>query len=278
MQNVRNSVARKSTTIGRTWTCCLKLPSPISFVQARFGLPGIESARKAPRAKKMESYRRIVAGRWQRALPGPGGEGMRYIQRGFVSLFPMRGGAKRRGGCWRLSPPRRCGGPLLDEEGIKPSQPCPPIAIVEDDAAIRANYADALRKHALRSERLRSARRSDADFAPGPRSRRDRHRPGARSPTGASRCAASSAPSLPVFRSFFSPRATRTFDAVSGLRLGADDYLTKDVSLPHLLARFGAVSQDDALRERRRRGKCSSAGLEARREALTASWKTGQSG
>src|SRR5205814_6679378 len=31
------------------------------------------------------------------------------------------------------------------------------------------------------------------------------------------------------------------FDIVSGLRLGADDYLTKDVSLPHLLARIAAL-------------------------------------
>src|SRR5205814_331549 len=31
------------------------------------------------------------------------------------------------------------------------------------------------------------------------------------------------------------------FDVVSGLRLGADDYLTKDVSLPHLLARISAL-------------------------------------
>jgi two-component system OmpR family response regulator len=31
------------------------------------------------------------------------------------------------------------------------------------------------------------------------------------------------------------------FDVVSGLRLGADDYLTKDVSLPHLLARIAAL-------------------------------------
>jgi two-component system OmpR family response regulator len=31
------------------------------------------------------------------------------------------------------------------------------------------------------------------------------------------------------------------FDAVSGLRMGADDYLTKDVSLPHLLARVSAL-------------------------------------
>ncbi|HLP25390.1 MAG TPA: winged helix-turn-helix domain-containing protein, partial [Acidobacteriota bacterium] len=31
------------------------------------------------------------------------------------------------------------------------------------------------------------------------------------------------------------------FDIVSGLRLGADDYLTKDISLPHLLARVAAL-------------------------------------
>ena len=31
------------------------------------------------------------------------------------------------------------------------------------------------------------------------------------------------------------------FDVVAGLRIGADDYLTKDVSLPHLLARVAAL-------------------------------------
>ena len=45
-------------------------------------------------------------------------------------------------------------------------------------------------------------------------------------------------------------------DAVSGLRLGADDFLTKDVSLPHLVARVNALFRRiDALRrpdERRR--------------------------
>jgi len=40
------------------------------------------------------------------------------------------------------------------------------------------------------------------------------------------------------------------FDAVSGLRLGADDYLTKDISLPHLMARIAALFRRlDALRE-----------------------------
>lgn len=38
-------------------------------------------------------------------------------------------------------------------------------------------------------------------------------------------------------------------DAVSGLRLGADDFLTKDLSLPHLLARIHALFRRiDALR------------------------------
>ena len=31
------------------------------------------------------------------------------------------------------------------------------------------------------------------------------------------------------------------FDTVSGLRMGADDYLTKDISLPHLTARIAAL-------------------------------------
>jgi len=31
------------------------------------------------------------------------------------------------------------------------------------------------------------------------------------------------------------------FDAISGLRLGADDYLTKDITLPQLLARIAAL-------------------------------------
>ena len=43
---------------------------------------------------------------------------------------------------------------------------------------------------------------------------------------------------LPII--FLSARDS-DFDIVSGLRLGADDYLTKDVSLPHLLARVAAL-------------------------------------
>ena len=45
-------------------------------------------------------------------------------------------------------------------------------------------------------------------------------------------------PTLPII--FLTARDSE-FDAVSGLRLGADDYLTKDISLPHLMARVAAL-------------------------------------
>jgi len=44
--------------------------------------------------------------------------------------------------------------------------------------------------------------------------------------------------SLPII--FLSARDS-DFDVVSGLRLGADDYVTKDVSMPHLTARIAAL-------------------------------------
>lgn len=46
------------------------------------------------------------------------------------------------------------------------------------------------------------------------------------------------APDLPII--FLTARDSE-FDAISGLRLGADDYLTKDISQPHLLARVVAL-------------------------------------
>src|SRR5882672_12558355 len=101
MQNVRNSVARKSTTIGRTLDLLLEASIfDLLCAGPLRALPGIEAPEKGlRRAKKMESCRRIVAGRWQCPELRPSGEGMRYIQRGFVSPpFLRRGGAKRRGG------------------------------------------------------------------------------------------------------------------------------------------------------------------------------------
>lgn len=44
--------------------------------------------------------------------------------------------------------------------------------------------------------------------------------------------------SLPII---FLTARDNDFDTVSGLRMGADDYLTKDISLPHMIARIAAL-------------------------------------
>ena len=115
------------------------------------------------------------------------------------------------------------------------------IAIVEDDPAIRANYAEALRKHGFdvsaygaREEALAAMRSRLPDLAVidiGLAGDPD---------AGFVLCRELRALSstLPII--FLTARDS-DFDVVSGLRLGADDYLTKDVSLPHLLARIGAL-------------------------------------
>ncbi|NHA15695.1 proteobacterial dedicated sortase system response regulator [Thioalkalivibrio sp. XN279] len=115
------------------------------------------------------------------------------------------------------------------------------IAIVEDEAAIRENYADAFRREGYRVS-THAGRREALDAF------------GARLPDlvlidvslgdepegGFELCRElrARAPRLPLI--FLTARDS-DFDAVSGLRLGADDYLTKDISLPHLLARVAAL-------------------------------------
>ncbi|HEX8989646.1 MAG TPA: proteobacterial dedicated sortase system response regulator [Rhodocyclaceae bacterium] len=115
------------------------------------------------------------------------------------------------------------------------------IAIVEDDPAIRANYVDALRRqgyevsaHADRPAamaafaiRLPDLALIDVGLGDEPEG-------------GFELCRSLRAMSarLPIL--FLSARDS-DFDIVSGLRLGADDYLTKDISLPHLLARVAAL-------------------------------------
>ena len=61
-------------------------------------------------------------------------------------------------------------------------------------------------------------------------------------------------------RSYFLTARDSDLDVISGLRLGADDYLTKDISLQHLVARVVALfrrvealsggAQDEQLLER----------------------------
>src|ERR1700675_1146038 len=115
------------------------------------------------------------------------------------------------------------------------------IAIVEDEPAIRQNYADVLRKHGyevaayasrpLAMQAFRVQLPSLALIDVGLADEMD---------GGFTLCRELRAlsPLLPII--FLSARDS-DFDIVSGLRLGADDYLTKDVSLPHLMARIAAI-------------------------------------
>jgi len=115
------------------------------------------------------------------------------------------------------------------------------IAIVEDDPAIRANTADALKKHGYevaafgaRTDALAAFRTRLPDLAIVDIGLGDEY------DGGFALCRELRAMSarLPII--FLTARDS-DFDVVSGLRMGADDYLTKDASLPHLLARIAAL-------------------------------------
>ncbi len=115
------------------------------------------------------------------------------------------------------------------------------IAIVEDEPAIRANYADALRRHgyevaayASRPEALAAFRVRLPDLALVDIGLGD-DVDGGFALTRELRALSATVPII-----FLSARDS-DFDIVAGLRLGADDYLTKDVSLPHLAARISAL-------------------------------------
>jgi two-component system OmpR family response regulator len=115
------------------------------------------------------------------------------------------------------------------------------IAIVEDEPAIRANYADALRRHgfevvayAARNEALAAFVTRLPDLALVDIGL------GADVDGGFALCRELRALSATLPIIFLTARDS-DFDVVAGLRLGADDYLTKDVSLPHLLARIAAL-------------------------------------
>ena len=115
------------------------------------------------------------------------------------------------------------------------------IAIVEDEAAIRDNYAAAFRREGYAVDTYEARAPALAAFE-------------ARLPDlvvidvnlkddvegGFELCRElrTRATDLPII--FLTARDSE-FDAVSGLRLGADDYLTKDISLPHLMARVAAL-------------------------------------
>lgn len=117
----------------------------------------------------------------------------------------------------------------------------PYIAIVEDEPALRDNYADAFRRQSYRVGTFASRKQALKAF--------DDRLPdlvvidvtlGNEPEGGFELCRElrGRSASLPII--FLTARDSE-LDEVSGLRLGADDYLTKDISIAHLLARVAAL-------------------------------------
>src|SRR5258706_11944114 len=123
------------------------------------------------------------------------------------------------------------------------------IAIVEAEPALRENYSAALARHGYQIEtagnrkpRMQAFRTRLPDLAIIDISLEDE------AEGGFDLCRDLRALSAEIPIIFLTARDSE-LDAVSGLRLGADDFLTKDVSLPHLGARVAALFRRiDALR------------------------------
>jgi two-component system OmpR family response regulator len=149
------------------------------------------------------------------------------------------------------------------------------VAVVEDEAAIRENYAAALRRQGYRVAAYADRQGALSAFAA--------RLPdlviidinlGAEIEGGFELCRDLRARSstLPII--FLTARES-DLDVVSGLRLGADDYLTKRVSLDHLLARVAALFRRiDALKTDAAAGDRVEQGLLVLdRDRMTAHWR-----
>jgi two-component system OmpR family response regulator len=149
------------------------------------------------------------------------------------------------------------------------------IAIIEDEAVIRDNYTDYLQRQGYQVTALDSRESALTAFEQG--------LPdlvildiglGDDIDGGFAICQALRArsASLPII--FLTARDS-DFDTVAGLRLGADDYLTKEISLPHLAARIAALfRRADLLGETQEEPQellCDDLRLDAQR--LSSYWK-----
>jgi two-component system, OmpR family, response regulator len=115
------------------------------------------------------------------------------------------------------------------------------VAIVEDEAPIRENYADALRRQGYRVQTFANREHAMGAFR-------------IRLPdlvlldialqdeidAGFEMCRElrTLSSKLPII--FLTARDS-DYDSIAGLRVGADDYITKDVSIPHIIARISAL-------------------------------------
>lgn len=115
------------------------------------------------------------------------------------------------------------------------------IVVVEDEELIARNYCDAFRRHGFRVSHFRDRKQAMQGM--------EHHLPDlaiidvglGHEPEGGfdlCRDLRSRAPSLPII---FLTARDNDFDVISGLRLGADDYLTKDISQAHMMARVIAL-------------------------------------
>jgi two-component system OmpR family response regulator len=123
------------------------------------------------------------------------------------------------------------------------------IMVVEDEPALRENYAAVLRRQgydvssygdrAAATDRCRSRLPDLVILDIGL---------GEEVEGGFDMCRELRAQSATLPIIFLTARDS-DFDTISGLRLGADDYLTKDISIPHILARIAALfRRTDALK------------------------------
>ena len=148
------------------------------------------------------------------------------------------------------------------------------IAIVEDEAAIAANYRDHLQRQGFRVSLFADRTAASDAF--------NRELPdlaiidvglGDEMEGGFELCRdlRARSPELPIV--FLTARDSE-LDIISGLRLGADEYLTKGISQAQLLARINALLRRvRALRAPEQREHVLRQGpLELNRERMTASW------
>jgi two-component system OmpR family response regulator len=149
------------------------------------------------------------------------------------------------------------------------------VAVVEDEAAIRDNYLAGLRRQGYRVAGYANRKDALAAF--------ENRLPdlviidvnlGTEVEGGFELCRQLRARSAQLPIIFLTARESE-LDAVSGLRLGADDYLTKRVSLEHLLARVAALFRRiEALSSSEDEGERLEQGsLVLDRDRMTAQWR-----
>ncbi len=115
------------------------------------------------------------------------------------------------------------------------------IALIEDEPALRNNYEAALIRQGYKVISLADRPSAEAYF--------NKSQPdlaiidiglGDEIDGGFALCQQLRAKSITLPIVFLTAR-DNDLDTISGLRMGADDYLSKDISLPHLLARISAL-------------------------------------